>query len=63
MSDHLVDNIFIRFFHCDVLRHDIRGIVIEGFEVSDVCNELVLCDEVTNCVNIFTSVRWTLVIS
>ena len=53
MSDYLVDDIFIRVFHCDVQRHDIRGVVIEGFEMSDVGNVLVLCDEVTDCVNIF----------
>ena len=53
MSNYLVDNIFIRVFHCDVQRHDIRRVVIEGFEVSDVSNVLVLCDEVTDCVNIF----------
>ena len=45
--------IFIRVFHCDVQRHDIRGVVIEGYEMSDVGNVLVLCDEVTDCVNIF----------
>ena len=53
MSDCLVDDIFIRVFHCDVQRHDIRGIVIEGFEMSDVGNVLVLCDELTDCINIF----------
>ena len=53
MSDYLVDNIFIRVFHCDVQWLHIRGIVIEGFEMSDVGNVLVLCDEVTDCVNIF----------
>ena len=53
MSDNLVDDISIRVFHCDVQRHDIRGVVIEGFEVSDVSNVLVQCDEVTDCVNIF----------
>ena len=35
------------------IRDDIRGIVLEGFEMSDVCNVLVLCDEVADCVNIF----------
>jgi len=59
MSDYLVDDMFIRAFHCDIQRHD----VIEGFEMSDAGNILVLCDEVTDYVNIFTSVRWTLVIS
>ena len=63
MSDYLVDDIFIRVFHCDIQRHDVRGIVIERFEVSEVGNVLVLCDEVTDCVNIFPSIRWTLVIS
>ena len=53
MSDYLVDDIFIRVFHCDIKWHDIRGIVTEGFEMSDVGNVLVLCDEVTDCVNIF----------
>ena len=60
MSDYLVDDIFICVFHCDVQRHDIRGVVREGFEMSDIGNVLVLSDEVTDCVNIF---RWTLVIS
>ena len=62
MSDYLVDDIFIRFFHGDVQRHDIRGGVIDGFEMSDVGNVLVL-SEVTDSVNIFISVRLTLVIS
>ena len=53
MSDYLVDDISIRVFLCDVQRHDIRGIVIERFEMSDFGNVLVMCDEVTDSVNIF----------
>jgi len=53
MSDYLVDDIFIRVFHCDVQRHDIRGVVMERFEMSDVGNLLVLSDDVTDGVNIF----------
>ena len=54
ISDYLVDDIFIRVFHCDILRHDICVVVIEGFEKSDLCN--------VRMVKIFhTSVRWTLV--
>ena len=53
MSDCVVNDIFILVFHCDVQRHDIRGAVIEGFEMSDVSYALVLSDEVTDCVNIF----------
>ena len=63
MSDYLVDDIFIRVFNCDVHRHDTRGVVIERFKMSDVCNVLVLCDEVTDCVNIFYISPLTLVIS
>ena len=33
-------------------RH-IRGVVIEGFDMSDIGNVLVLKDEVTDCINIF----------
>ena len=53
MSDYLVDNIFIRVFHCDIKRHDKRVVVIEGFKMSVVGYVLVLSDEVTDCVNIF----------
>jgi len=53
MCNYLVDDIFIRIFDCDVHRHDIRGVVTEGFEMSDVSNVPVLCDEVTDYVNIF----------
>ena len=51
MSDCLVDDIFILVFHCDDQRHNIRGVVLEGFEMSagDVG---VLSDEVTDSVNI-----------
>jgi len=53
MSDYLVDGIFIRVFHSDVQRHDIRRVVIEGFEISDVGNVLMMSDEVTDSENIF----------
>ena len=53
MSDNQVDNIFIRVFHNNVQRHDIRRVVVERFEMSDVGNVLVLGDEDTDCVNIF----------
>ena len=38
MSDYLVDDIFIHVFHCDVQQHDIRGVVIERFEMTDYVN-------------------------
>ena len=41
----------------------ISWVVVERFEMSDVGYELVPSDEVTDCVNIFTSVKLTLVIS
>ena len=40
-------------FHCDVQRNDISGIVIVGFEMSDVGYVLVLSDEVADGVNMF----------
>ena len=46
MSDYLV------VFHCDIQRHDICGFVIEGFEISDVDNVLVMSDDVTDGLNI-----------
>ena len=47
MSDYLFDDIF-----------KIRGVVVEGFEMSDVDNVLVLCDKVTDCVNIFYIINY-----
>ena len=52
MSDYLVDIIFILVFHCDVQRHDIRWVVVEGFDVSDVDYVLVAIEEVTDYINI-----------
>ena len=55
ITDYLVDDIFIFVFHCDDQWEDIKSeswFVIEGFEMSDVANVLVVSDEVTDCVNI-----------
>ena len=62
MSKNLVDNIFIRVFHCDVQRqcstamfNDIRGVVMEGFVMSDVGKVLVLSNEETELCKYYIS--------
>ena len=46
MSEYLVDDIFIRVFHCIVQRHDICGVMMEGFEMSNVGVSVLLSNQI-----------------